>query len=113
MLNDVELTVYKDLTKIDDNKEASIQNFIESCEFFSNGKHFLNFLLKLKELNIDFKIVEGFKGRTQFIDKENYFINCVLLYNKDIINVISEFNDLKYSIDNDKNYIIISLSTNQ
>jgi hypothetical protein len=113
MLNDVELNIYKELVEVKDNKDASIQNLIESCQYYKNGKYFLDFLLKLYKLNIDFQIIEGFKGRTQFDNNENKFITCVLLFNDNIINELNKSDSLKYEINDENNQIKVILSTNQ
>jgi len=73
------LLKFKELTYC--NKDNT-SNFLEGTNYYENSKSFIDLCIYLDNNNIKYKIVSGFKGKTNFGKKENQFKNIILEFDK-------------------------------
>lgn len=93
-------------------KGDSEKNLLEGTVYYKNGIIFVNLLKELDKNNVTYKIISGFKGKTNFNDKENHFRSIVLSVNNtdemDLLQSIinTNFNDvLQYKMKDNKTQI--------
>jgi len=85
------LKKFKDLTTwVESNR---VENLLEGTLFLNNAFKFIDLLVFLDENSFVYTVIEGFKGKTAFGEKENHFKDVVLqVSNERIENVVEFFN---------------------
>lgn len=93
------------------NKNKTI-NYLEGTLYLDNFYKINDFLILLENNKVDYMVVVGFKGKTNYPDKYNEFKYCILdLFNDTNINKLNSLNidEDKYKIAIKQNKLKISI----